>query len=539
MSLKNESSKTMRIDIHPDFLGESLERKRQETQMERGEDQGDYLERLSREDSHGSGYVRLLESIYDAVLITGPKGRILDFSNRAMDFFLCDGSELSGVNIIDLISGADAGLLEEIGTNLQHQRYTLIEAHCIRRDRSMFAAEVAVNRIDLDERGQLCFLVRDITVRKQAQEALEDAVERLEEHDRARSQFVSNVSHELRTPLTSMLYAVANMLRGVAGPVPAPLLRYIEMLDGDCHRLLGTVNDILDLRKMDNRTLTLAKTRVSFRRIVQRSVQSFQDQAEQKGLALRSDSDSSHVFVECDVQKMERVVMNLVGNAIKFTPDSGSVEVDVTMDASEEFVVLRVRDSGMGIPEDAVARVTERYFTVGEQPSGSGLGLAICKEIAELHEGQLEIDSPPEGRENGTEVRVSLPRALPPTVLVVEDDADVREVLVTQISAQGYRVIEAENGVDAIACVQDDPPDLITLDLALPEMDGTELILRLKGDKKTVRIPIIVVTGAHVGSSKAKVLHSFGISAMRKPWKERVLLDRIEGAFLGTAAIGG
>jgi CheY-like chemotaxis protein/anti-sigma regulatory factor (Ser/Thr protein kinase) len=270
-----------------------------------------------------------------------------------------------------------------------------------------------------------------------------------------------------------------------------------------------------------------------------RSVQTFQAQAEQKGLALRSESESAHVFVDCDAHKMERVVMNLVGNAMKFTPDGGAIEVDVIAEEGSETVLLRVRDSGMGIPPEALARVTERYFTVGDQPSGSGLGLAICKEIVELHEGALEISSPAPGRDGGTEVRVRLPRAEPPEVLVVEDNADVREILVLQIEAQGYRVQQAENGVDAIACVQEDPPDLVMLDLALPEMDGTEVILRLKGDKKTMRIPVIVVTGAHVGSSKAQVLGNFGIPAMPKPWKEKDLLDRIEGAFLGRAAVDG
>ena len=277
-------------------------------------------------------YEKLLQSIYDGVLITDLRGRIVDFNSRAVDFFFCNDTELYGAKVIDLISGADETLLESIRKNLQDHRHTLIEAHCVRRDKSMFPAEIAVNKIQLDGDGQLCFFIRDITIRKKEQAALEEAVAKLEEHDRARSMFVSNVSHELRTPLTSMIYAVKNMLKGVCGPLPERAQRYLEILDGDCKRLLGTVNDILDLRKVESKTLTLAKTRAPMARLIRRSVDALTVQAEQKSLSLTVSSGPDTWFVCCDVQKMERVVLNVVGNAIKFTPEGGTVDVGVTQD---------------------------------------------------------------------------------------------------------------------------------------------------------------------------------------------------------------
>ena len=187
----------------------------------------------------------------------------------------------------------------------------------------MFPAEIAVNEIELANGGRLCFLVRDVSVRKIAQEALEDAVVRLEAHDRARTQFVSNVSHELRTPLTSMIYAISNMLRGVLGPVPDRIRGYLEMLYGDSKRLAMTVNDILDLSKVDNDSLSLTTTKVPFGLFVNRSVAALRVQAEQKGVSIEVSTDSGIWFVNCDPQKMERVILNVVGNAVKFTPTGG------------------------------------------------------------------------------------------------------------------------------------------------------------------------------------------------------------------------
>jgi len=542
MADKNNLVRTMRIDIHPDLQSESLAK-----------------ERLERDASHRTGdtttvvparkagklersleYKQLLQCVYDAVIITNSRGRIVDFNTRALDFLRTNEEELLGAKVVHFISGADGTLLTSIWKNLEDHRYTLIEAHCIRTDKSMFPAEIAVNKIDLPDGRQLSFFIRDVSVRKRAQAALEEAVARLEEHDRSRSLFVSNVSHELKTPLTSMIYAIANLLRGAAGPLPERVQYYLEILDGDCKRLSRTVNDILDLRKLDTKTLTLARTKVPLARLVRSTVESLEVQVEQKNLKLNMSTGSEKWFVDCDHQKMERVIMNLVGNAVKFTPEGGTVEVCVKDDPPRPgHVVFSVQDDGIGIPSEAIGRVTERYFTVGEQASGSGLGLAISKEIVELHGGTIKIQSPPPGAEKGTLVSVSLSKADPPTLLIVDDDRAVLDLLNQQMKAHGYRTITAEDGIEALAKVEKEKPDVVLLDLVLPGMEGTELILKMKSEKSLVRIPIIVITGAHMGRGKANILNNFSIPALLKPWKEAELLDRVEGAFLGTAAFVG
>ena len=531
---KRELSKTMRIDIHPDFLGQSLARKK----VSLGVDAAASLDE-SRIGEVSDNYGKLLECIYDAVLITDPSGLIVDVNTRTVDFFLSPRDTLLGSNVVDLISGSDNSLLSSIGSNLDEHRHTLIEAYCIRTDKSMFPAEIAVNEICLDNGGRLCFLVRDISIRKGVQDELEDAVARLEEHDRARTQFVSNVSHELRTPLTSMIYAVSNMLRGVLGPLPARLQDYLEMLYGDCKRLSGTVNDILDLSKIDNRTLTLTKANVPFFAFVSRSIKSLQLQAKQKGVHLRLREPAGSWFVECDSHKMERVVFNIVGNAVKFTPRNGVVDVEIKESPEYPgYVILSVRDSGIGIPEDAIEQVTERYFTVGEQASGSGLGLAISKEIVESHEGRLTVESPPHGYEKGTVVSIMIPVATPPRVLAVDDSKEILSLLTEQLSGEGYDVICASGGAEALRLLAEGKGDLVVLDLLLPDLQGTEVILKMREDPVLMKIPVIVVSESNIGEAKSHLLNSFSVPSLSKPWKRAEFLDLVSGAFLGKGAIG-
>ncbi len=538
MTDAEDAGKTMRIDIHPDFLGQRLARKKSAVTANLADSTTIIARKMQGHPEFAPEFEQLLQSIYDAVLVTDIKGRILVFNSRALDFFLLDYDEMVGRKIVELISGADTSLLEAISSNLEEHRYTLIEAHCVRKDKSLFPAEIAVNRLDLFPEGNLCFFIRDITVRKRAQEALEEAVERLENHDRSRSQFVSNVSHELRTPLTSMMYAVNNMLKGVVGELPDAVKKYLEMMDADCKRLLGTVNDILDLRKIETKTLTLIRSRVPFVRLVRRGVETLALQADQKAVKIELHSCDRTWFLDCDVNKMERVLLNVIGNAVKFTPENGRIDVFVGEDpAIEGNLLLKVEDTGIGIPPEALEKVCERYFTVGEQAAGSGLGLAISSEIVNMHEGSMSIASPATGRDSGTGVYISMPSVAAPSVLVVDDEPEVLKVLGMQIKAQGYQVFCASSGEEALEIMSANSPDLLVLDFVLPGMQGTDVILQLKGNKSTARIPIIVITGAEVDRGRAQILNSFSIPALAKPWKETELLDRIEGAFLGGAAL--
>ena len=482
-------------------------------------------------------YQHLLQSIYDGLMITGADGRVIDFNERARGLFAWQDGDLVGTDVISLLSGAEPDLLATILDDTETSVYAVIESDCIRRDSSTFPAEIAVSRISLEGGPHLCFMFRDISVRKQAQTALEQAIDRLEAHDRDRAQFVESVSHELRTPLTSMMYAVSNMLRGAVGPVPDKACDYLTMMVGDCKRLLGTVNDILDLKKMENGTLDLKKHNLPVMRIISKAVETMRPQAEEKSIDMALTEGGGRWFVASDAYKIERVILNIVRNAIQFTPSGGAVGLSVTDDPDRAgYISLQVRDTGEGIPADAVDRVTDRYFTVDEQPRGSGLGLSLASEMVENHGGSLRVQSPVPGQEGGTLVTVSLPCSVAPSVMVV-GDSDDQGLMAGQLEAQGYNVQSIVDVEHVLNLSSDDMPDLILLHLALQGEEGCEIIHQLKRNEGLNRIPIIVVTGADISRSNAELLRSFSISALGKPWEEMDLLGYVDGAIIGSAEL--
>ncbi len=486
-----------------------------------------------------SEYANLLQGIYDAVLVTTHAGDIVESNTRAEEFFRWSREALCGRNVRDLLVGADDRLLPAIHRNLEDHRYTLIEGQCVRADRRTFPAEIAVSRLLRRGQPHLCVFVRNITERKRAQDALKNAISRLEEHDRARAHFVSNVSHELKTPLTSMSYAIYNMLNGVVGPLPAKVRRYLQMLDGDCRRMLATVSDILDLRRIDTGAMKLDCHRIPLSRLIHCSLASLHLTARQKGVTLTVQAGPVNVFIDCDPPKIERVIMNIVGNAIKFTPAGGSITLTLTRQAqaADRPVVLQVDDTGIGIPPEALPRVTERYFTVGDQPTGTGLGLAISKEIVQAHGGSLRVDSPRPGARDGTRITVAMPASDAPLVMVIDDDPLVRPTIAGQVESWGFRVREYDEGTAALERIKRERPDLLILDLQLPGIGGTDVILKLKANLDMMRMPVVVLTGLPLNEKQSRVLKNFGIPSLQKPWREDVLREHVEMAFL--APVGG
>lgn len=436
-----------------------------------------------------SPFYKLLECVYDAVLITTPDGTIVECNERACDFFTLSAEHLLGKPVLSLISGASSALLETILNNVEDKRYTLVDAKCKRSDGSSFDAEIAVNRMSINAHVRLVFFVRDITIRKQAQLQLTHAVERLQAHDRARMEFVSNVSHELRTPLTSMIYAVGNMQRGVVGPLSEKALHYLERLDSDCHRMLATVNDILDLRQVENNTLVLTPSLSSLSSIVEAAINTLQVQSDARHQQVLRDFGTKELFAQCDVQKMERVMLNIIGNAIKFTPTNGTISLAIAeAPDNPRMALLTCRDTGMGIPADKLPHISERYFRVGNFVKGTGLGLAITREIVELHQGKIHFASPVPGTDRGTEVCVRLPLVPAPTVVLGTPDETVRQ----QLETGGYEVETADAPKHILeTCLAKKAKAVV---IFRDETSGyRDAILQLRDDAKTKRIPILVL----------------------------------------------
>jgi CheY-like chemotaxis protein len=227
---------------------------------------------------------------------------------------------------------------------------------------------------------------------------------------------------------------------------------------------------------------------------------------------------------------MERVIINLVGNAIKFTPEGGRITVVVDREGGGgRRAVLSVIDDGIGIPPEHLSRVTERYYRVGEHVVGSGLGLALCKDLVEMHGGEIRMLSPPEGRERGTQATLWLPAASAPRVLVVDDDAMVCNLLERQLTTAGYSPSSAGSGEEALGILQCDPrADMLIVDVFMPGMSGFELIGRVKSEARLRDTPILVITGRELGAEHRTFLEGFGLRHLMKPWPRGELLELLE-----------
>ena len=257
-------------------------------------------------------------------------------------------------------------------------------------------------------------LRREIAERHRAGVSLQEAYRKLEELDRAKMQFIFNVSHELKTPLASLRYAVDNLLDGLGGPPSEKARLYLETMRRDGERLARTVNDVLDLSRIEANTLALNREQVPLASMVEQIAAALRMPAEKKRHALTVSIESWDDQADCDSEKMSRVLMNVIENAIKYTPPDGIVDILLHRDPTHPgFAVVDVIDNGIGIPPQFLDRVTERYFRIGEHTNGTGLGLSISKEILELHGGWLQVRSPPHGRGNGTQVSLYIPTLAP------------------------------------------------------------------------------------------------------------------------------
>ena len=399
---------------------------------------------------------------------------------------------------------------------------------------------------------------------------------RLREVDELKSRFVARVSHEFRTPLTMILGPVEDLLDGTREDEDTR--EKLETVRRNARRLARLANGLLDLAKLEAGATKLSRSPGELIRFTKEVVQTFVPLAERRGLALLFKPEAERLICLFDADKLATVLSNLLTNALKFTPEGGTVRV--TVGDGEKGAEVRVRDTGIGIPKEKLPHVFDRFYQVEDvhrhEHEGAGLGLALAKELTELHGGTIEATS--EGEPGfGTEFRVTLPKlpwkddgalqehgwpgtsgdelpapwdphglhleaaatpdvraptseALPseaPTVLLVEDNADVRAYLRAHL-APAYRLLESANGADALEQAQTHKPDLILSDVMMPEMDGTELCRRLKASAALRDVPVILLTARADEASQIDGLRLGADDYIEKPFSVEALKARID-----------
>ncbi|MCU1224389.1 MAG: histidine kinase [Edaphobacter sp.] len=337
--------------------------------------------------------------------------------------------------------------------------------------------------------------------------------------DTLKDEFISTVSHELRTPLTSIRGALGLLSSGVIGDVDAKALNLLRIAVTNTDRLIRLINDILDLERMESGRAPLQIRRCSLRDLSQQAIDTMTPMAEANTVHLElvpftvvQAATPEAFFFDGDADRMLQVLTNLLSNAIKFSPPASTVRVHT--DATADSILLKVADEGRGIPTEKLDTIFDRFQQVepsdARQKGGTGLGLSICRSIVQQHSGSIWAQR---NLGVGTTLYVMLPRTArstditPPatlqapkaprgegSILVCDDDASIRTVVAEHLGRQGYTVIEANSGNQALILASEHQVEAILLDLYMPGLSGWETLQRLRENPLTANIPVVVLS---------------------------------------------
>lgn len=401
--------------------------------------------------------------------------------------------------------------------------------------------------------------------RKFREEEARRETERTQELDRLKIKFLTNLSHEFRTPISLILAPVENLL----GQEP-PHQPQILAIRRNAKRLLNLVDQLLDFKHLQEQELKADLRRNDIIPFIREACDSFSDLSQRKRIRFTFDSAIEHLLIDFDADKMERILFNLLSNAFKFTPEGGEVALQLSCgsdDSGQNWLYIKVSDTGIGISPEHHGKIFDRFFqddadrTVLNQ--GSGIGLSIVREFVQMHGGFITVGSnagkgsiftvglpcetliynpveiaPPAPftsqpeSDGSTSGKIAQPDAdEAPKVLIVEDNAEFRHYLKENLETH-YRVLEASNGREgwqkALSC----HPELIVSDIAMPEMDGLSLSQKIKSDKRTSHIPLILLTASGGEEQQLKGLSSGANDYLTKPFNFEILNVKINNLLL-------
>ncbi len=389
--------------------------------------------------------------------------------------------------------------------------------------------------------------------------------------NRLKDEFLASMSHELRTPLTAILGLTEALRELDQGPLTAEQVRSLRIIEDSGRHLLSLINDILDLSKIEAGKLGLQIEPVSVDAICASSLQFIRVAAARKSITVTSDTRVPHATLNADARRLKQILVNLLSNAVKFTPASGRVGLTVEGDPDAQQLRFTVWDTGIGIRPEDQARLFRPFVQIDSSLArhyeGTGLGLVLIARLTQLHGGTVNLESTPG---QGSRFTISLPwspqRAVPPAemqpvdipdpmaatdqsevirtedavppidpaapdrplILLADDDEDSVEIFTTYLTRHGYDLVIARNGRAAIERATLDRPDVIIMDIRMPDLDGLTAIRELRARPDLTRVPIIALTALAMPGDRERCLAAGATAYVSKPINLRELVRIID-----------
>ncbi|NWG32860.1 MAG: PAS domain S-box protein [Chloroflexi bacterium] len=413
---------------------------------------------------------------------------------------------------------------------------------------------------------------RELAERKSAEEKLRESHAELEKRIEARTadlrranykleralrvkdEFLANMSHELRTPLNAVIGLSDSLAEQTAGPLSDKQQKYIATIRESGQHLLELINDILDLAKIEAGQIALSREKVDVTAVCQSCLRMVKQLAQKKNHQVFFDMDAGIGAIWADERRLKQMLVNLLGNAVKFTPENGKIGLQVRGDRENNILTFAVWDTGIGIREEDLPRLfkpfTQLDSDLARKAGGTGLGLALVAKLAAMHGGSVGVESQPG---TGSRFTISLPwesalvtGPLPEwktgkvapgkpdsnnqnyTILLVEDTDEVVMLIRDYLEHAGYRVRVAPNGVEAVAQAAAIQPSLILMDVQMPVMDGLEATRRIRKISSLQHTPIIALTALAMKGDRERCLEAGMSDYISKPVELKTLNQIIQ-----------
>ncbi|WP_158542351.1 response regulator [Lujinxingia litoralis] len=458
----------------------------------------------------------VLETAPDGIITINSDGEVLTANNAAARIFERSRDAIAGEHITALFSTLDTGALKHLdtGESLGHTGV---------RPSGEFPAEIAVGTLD----GRVILVLRDITERKQAELQIRQARDAAIQANQAKSAFLANMSHELRTPLNAVIGYSEIIIEEIEylqkdspkdASIVSEFLPDLSRIRTAGTHLLALINDILDLSKIEAGKMSVHVEMFDVHDLVEDIRATVMPLAQKNHNTLNVEVSDDLGYMNTDATKMRQILFNLLSNACKFTSD-GTITLRMSPNEAFSHVICEVEDTGVGIDEEQLNAIFEAFTQADSSTTrefgGTGLGLTITRHFCELLGGGIEVESTPgkgslfkvslacnlrdaTAAEEDTTTPANLPASLgnggTQTVLVVDDDPSLRDLLRRVLEREGITVVTAANGSEGLLLAEQLHPDVITLDVMMPSMDGWTLLSKIKDHPELHDTPVVMVT---------------------------------------------